>query len=350
MKDFDDAKISGFTSLLKEAENILIVTHARPDGDAVGSCVALRSFVRTFCKARATIVAAEALSENLSFLLKGGPVLTTIPDEERFDLMVGLDISGFDRCSYLEDRLRAMDVRKVLVDHHLSPAVEDFDICFSDQDVSSTCELLYYLLKTIWGPDKALPGDCAQALMTGMTTDTNNFANSVFPSTLRMAAELIEAGVDRDSIISNLYNNFRENRLRAVSRLLSHDMRITPEGCAYVIVSKRVWRHFHLMEGELEGLVNFPLSIGKVRMSVYLREDDGFYRVSIRSKKGVSANGLAKKYFNGGGHEMASGGKLFFPKDIAAKADAAAYIEKTSAEFLRRHGMCSKKQDDVQIR
>ena len=90
-----------------------------------------------------------------------------------------------------------------------------------------------------------------------------------------------------------------------------------------------------LKDGDTDGFVNLPLGIGKVRMSIFLREDAGFFRVSVRSKKGCSSNALARAHFHGGGHECAAGGRIFFPGDIASREDAAQYIENVTARFLQ---------------
>ena len=194
----------------------------------------------------------------------------------------------------------------------------------------------------IKGDASRIPALAAASLMTGMTTDTNNFANSVFPSTLAMASGLLAAGVNRDRILQDLYNSYRENRLRMEGYLLHENMKITPEGVAYMIVDKKLASEFNIREGETEGFVNMPLAIGKVGMSIFLKEDgEGFFRVSVRSKKGISANKCATRYFHGGGHERASGGRLFFsrtdgvPADINAPGEAESYIVRSVAEFFK---------------
>lgn len=333
MKEIPETDYARFLSMLENSGRTLIVTHTHPDGDAIGSAIALKHYICETLGGSAEAVAPDSIPDTLCFAVEGENIRTTIPDGE-FDLVVGLDISGFERCAVLAERLRGMSVPKVLVDHHLNPCRDEFDLVISDSSVSSTCELLFWTLRKFTGSAKAFPAATASALMLGMTTDTNNFANSVFPTTLAMAGELLEAGVDREYLIDKLYNSYRDNRVKAISYLLHKNMQITPEGCAYIIVRKQVYRRFKLSEGELEGLVNIPLTIKNVRMSIYLRQDAGFYRVSIRSKKGVSANALAKKYFNGGGHEQAAGGKLFYPADIKFKGEAARYIEKVTKEFL----------------
>lgn len=170
--------------------------------------------------------------------------------------------------------------------------------------------------------------------MAGMTTDTNNFANSVFPSTFQMASELIAAGVNRDALLQQLYSSYRENRVRLMGYMQYEGLKVLPEGAAYMILTKDIMSRFDLREGESEGLVNVPLSIGAVKLSVLLKEDDGHFRVSVRSKKGTSAQQLAVRFFHGGGHENASGGKLFIGPDIANAQAAEAYVSNALKTFL----------------
>ena len=225
----------------------------------------------------------------------------------------------------------------MLFDHHLSPDRAAFDLVFSRTEVSSACEVLFdtlLALPDIAGDAGKLPAACTYALMTGMTTDTNNFANSVFPGTLRMASALLAAGTDRDDILARLYNRYRENRFRLMGYLLSEVLQITPEGVAYMILRKEDQLRFNMRQGETEGFVNLPLGIDRVRMSLFLTEQEDHFRVSVRSKKGTSANRMAASRFHGGGHELAAGGKLYFPADIPGPDDAQAYILKGIEGFF----------------
>ena len=173
-------------------------------------------------------------------------------------------------------------------------------------------------------------------MLAGMTTDTNNFANSVYPSTFMMASRLLAAGIDRDAVVAALYTNYRENRFRLMGELLSENMKITDYGVAYMIIDRAMAAKYGIREGETDGFVNIPLGIDCVRMSLLLKEEEDRFRVSVRSKKGTSANRCAALYFNGGGHELASGGKLFKGKDLpeGTAAEAARYIEAKTKEFL----------------
>ena len=249
-----------------------------------------------------------------------------------------LDFNAYHRTDNLEKALERSEAAKILIDHHLNPDRDCFDIVFSETEISSASELLYsILLKTeaISGEVSRLPAKAAEALMTGMTTDTNNFANSTYPSTLIMASELLAAGVDRDHIISELYNQYRENRIRIMGYAMKDLLKITPYGVAYIVLDKKTLKDYDIEEGETEGFVNMPLSIASVRMSLLLKEDEGKVRVSIRSRKGTSANRCARLHFNGGGHENAAGGKLYIPQDIKDISQAAAYIEDHTYMFLK---------------
>ena len=340
-------KTAVLDSLISEASCISATVHIHPDGDALGSGLAMVSYLAGCRGKDAMLIVPEAIPESLSFMTRNfkGRVISFNEDESRAierisssDLLFCLDCSSFSRSGNdLEPLLRKSTAKKVLIDHHLNPEAEAFDLVFSETEISSASELLYGILKEL--PDighstEKLPGDCLSSLLTGMTTDTNNFANSVFPSTLCMASELIAAGVDRGKILSELYNSYRENRLRMMGYLLYENMEITPEGLAFMILDKEIQERFDFKQGESEGFVNLPLAIGKVRMSILLTEENDRFRVSVRSKEGVSANACAQRYFNGGGHEMAAGGKLFIPGNIPSPRDAKAYILKVSEEFF----------------
>ena len=334
MAIFPQEDIERLASMLDGAAKVAIVTHMNPDGDALGSVFAMCSFLQRVLRKDAVIALADKVPGTLAFLKGRERIVDFVPE---CDLVVCLDFNSFKRAGKLEADLRASNAAKVLIDHHLDPATEDFDLVFSSPDVSSACEQLYWLLMRlpqVEGKTSRLPRRALRALMTGMTTDTNNFANSVFPSTLRMTSELLEAGVDRDSVLAHLYNEYRPNRVRLMSHLLDNCLRIDDRGFAYVILTKETARRFGFREGETEGLVNIPLSVKKVKISIFLREDEGYYRVSVRSKAGVSANALARLHFNGGGHEQAAGGRLYFPEDIPDRGAAADYIEKVTGEFL----------------
>lgn len=329
------------TMLLNSARTV-IVTHMRPDGDAMGSSTAMYHYLKQHTTADVRIVLNDRFQHTLDFLTEGPlvqdmhifiedskPATDSIADA---DLLICLDFNAFHRTDNLCPLLESSPAAKVLIDHHLNPDTSSFDLIFSNPEISSTCELLYQILMAmpqIGNDATRLPKETATSLMTGMTTDTNNFANSVYPSTMLMASALLGAGVDRDNIIDKLYNQHSESRLRLMGHLMKDLLSITSDGAAYIILDKKTQDEYNVQEGDTEGFVNMPLSIAKVRMSILIKEDSGRLRVSIRSRKGTSANKCARMHFNGGGHENAAGGRLEIPVEAAAE-----YIEKHVHDYL----------------
>lgn len=337
------------SDIIPVSGHIGLFTHVNPDGDALGSTFAMAGWLQQR-GAEFTIFLPSPVSESLGFMVPEEFVKhIRIWDEAgdggngaevaRCGLLVGLDFNTPARIGGWESAFRASEAVKILIDHHMFPDEDAFDTVISRTDVSSACELLYSLLKTAPGID----GDVSkmsritrEALLTGMTTDTNNFANSVYPSTLTMASELIAAGTDRDSIIQKLFFRYPERRIKAQGYVLDRLLKITPEGVAYVFINGRTQKRFGLQDGDTEGFVNIPLSLEKVRMSILAKREreSRKIRISIRSKKGTSARECAAKYFHGGGHELASGGKLTIGQDIAGEKNVCEYIENSVREFF----------------
>lgn len=344
MQAVSQENIRAFREAIQQSTRIAVVGHTHPDGDALGSCTALSLWLSGRGKAVSCIF-PDTPADNLLFILSPDIKYLYFDADasaaeaaiRACDLIVQLDCNHFSRTEGLAPFLEASSAQKILIDHHLNPDRESFDIVFSTPEISSASELLYWVLKAAEGDTLGPLGlgmTIGTALMAGMTTDTNNFANSVFPSTFRMASELIAAGVNRDALLQQLYSSYRENRVRLMGYMQYEGLKVLPEGAAYMILTKDIMSRFDLREGESEGLVNVPLSIGAVKLSVLLKEDDGHFRVSVRSKKGTSAQQLAVRFFHGGGHENASGGKLFIGADIANAQAAEAYVSNALKTFL----------------
>ena len=357
----------------------VVISHSHPDGDALGATAALALYLHSLGKDVACVY-PDSPAGNIRFILpESVPCLFQDKDGEaavqrirEADLLFLVDANAFSRTEGLQDAAAASTAPKVLMDHHLNPDTQTFGLVFSTPDISSASEVVFWILSELTSregsvseisghprPDKregpkavlkehahgrgreatiyeTLPSrlDIGNALMAGMTTDTNNFANSVFPSTFRMASELLAAGVDRDALLQKLYNSYRENRVRLMGYMQSEQLHILPNGTAYMILTKDIQQRFDIQEGESEGLVNVPLAVKKVKLSVLLKEDNGHFRVSVRSKKGTSAQQLAQQYFHGGGHENAAGGKLFLGEDIPSPEAAPAFVEQVLKAFL----------------
>lgn len=323
MKSINPEDIKRLDLILSRSQKTAIVTHMKPDGDAAGSTTAMYHFLKQYTQAEVKIVLNDRFQSSLEFLTdrQSKENIYIYSDQPELasdaitnaDTIICLDFNAFHRTDKLCYILENAKATKVLIDHHLFPDTDRFDLIFSETETSSACELLYSILMSmpqIRQDASRLPAAAAMSLMTGMTTDTNNFANSVYPSTLTMASTLLAAGVDRDYILSCLYNQHSENRLRLMGHMMKDLLTITDDGAAYMILDMETQKKYNVQEGDTEGFVNMPLSIADVRMSLLLKEDTDRIRVSIRSKKGTSANRCARLYFNGGGHENAAGGRL----------------------------------------
>ena len=330
-------KIGELARIIGGGKVFCIVAHTSPDGDAVGSCVGMREYLKAMGK-DARIVLPDRFPDFLGYLDSGGEILLYDADKEAgdaavlsSDVVICMDCNSFSRTDHMEGVLKKAAARKILIDHHIAPDTASFNLIFSSNHVSSTCELAYYILKALCADGfPGLPAMTAEALFTGMTTDTNNFANSTYPSTLAMASELLAAGVDRPALLNRLYNQFSEGRLRLIGELLHDGMKIVDGKFSYMLLPKGLQRMYGYSKGDVEGVVNRPLEIKDVLVSALFTEDDDFVRVSLRSKPWVDVNLLAREYFNGGGHMNASGGRL--KMDIA---DVPEYFENA----IRRYAM-----------
>ena len=333
---------SPLEALLSVSSRVVTISHFRPDGDAAGSLMACTLYLRSRGLEVIPVLPCP-LADYLAFTAPQGCGLIdyeTAPEAvetaiSEADLIVCLDFNRLSRTEYLEDAIRAAKARKVLIDHHVAPDREDFDLVYSTVEVSSACELLYRIILNMPGIDRDvsnLPLDIASHLYMGMMTDTNNFANSVSPSTFRMAADLLERGVDKNALQFKVLNNHSEPRMRLMGHLLKDKMTVLPQyGAAFMILSADEKEQYRFRPGDAEGFVNLPLSIAGINISAFFTEcpDEGYFRVSLRSRPGTDVNALAKGWYNGGGHINAAGGRLCISTD-----GIAAYFLKSLEEFF----------------
>lgn len=375
MEIFDSKDILILDDLIAKSSRIVISTHINPDGDAAGSSLGLLSYLKGRGK-NATVIFPTPLPDNLAFMIpeeighdilvwedtRGSSGSGTQGGEEACrrairsaDLLISVDYNSISRSGKAEDELRHFKGAKVLIDHHLSPDRDYYDLTFSTENISSASEAVFWILHALYcfdgtlnNPDGMLDGPLnnpdgmtdhdetiGTLLMTGMTTDTNNFANSTLPSTLEMGKILLTAGIDRDGIIDRLYKRYRENRFRLLGYILSQKLTITENGAAVVLLTSDELKRFEIRDGETEGFVNIPLEMAKVRLSIFIREDtDVKFRVSLRSKRGTSANRCSQLHFHGGGHELASGGRLTIPQDASDIDSLFEYAKNSADSFL----------------
>lgn len=303
--------------LIDKAHKIVITTHLSPDGDAMGSSLALYHYLLDRGK-DVRVVVPNAFPYFLKWMNGSDNVVinTYIPIVaeqiiKHADLIFCLDFNTLKRIGDLGVNVEQASAKKILIDHHLSPDT-DFDVLISYPHISSTSEIVFRLLSQMGEFDKITPV-IAECIYTGMMTDTGGFTyNSNEPEIFEIISLLIKRGVDRDIVYNHVSNNYNEQRFRLLGFTLSQRMKVYPESRASLIyLSKEDQKQFTISKGDTEGFVNYPLSIKDIVFSVFIREDDQMVKISLRSQGDFPCNEFAADYFNGGGHLNASGGEFY---------------------------------------
>ena len=230
------------------------------------------------------------------------------------DLVFCLDFNSLARTADMEVSLHQSPAKKVLIDHHLNPDI-DTVVTLSQPEASSTCELVFRLVWQL-GCFEQLDRHFAVPIYCGMMTDTGGFTyNSSDPDIYFIISQLLTKHINKDKIYRNVYHNFSENRLRLTGFVMYERLVVDAENHAsYFTITRDDMCRFHFVKGDAEGLVNMPLQIKGLRLSISLREDtekDNLVWVSLRSVDQFPCNQMAARFFNGGGHLNASGGRLY---------------------------------------
>ena len=319
------------------AQRMVILSHTNPDGDAVGSSIAWAEALRRGGHDVVCIV-PNKYPYYLDWMTGIGDVVIhrTEPDRAaaavaEADVIFCLDFHSLSRLDQLSEVIAAnTSAKRVLIDHHLNPT-ESFDIMFSHPEASSTCFLVYKLLEALWGAE-CVTASQAEVLYVGMMTDTGNFSfSSLTPELYQSLAVLSATGINIPQIYNNVYNSFTEGRARLFGYAINRKMKMLRKGTvAYMSLTEEEMRRFWFQQGDSEGFVNYPLSIKKMRMSAIFIEHKDFIRVSLRSRGAVDVNLFASRYFEGGGHHNAAGGKSYVSME-----ETIARFEAAVEEFAR---------------
>jgi bifunctional oligoribonuclease and PAP phosphatase NrnA len=328
------------SDLFSTSNNILLISHINPDGDAIGSQLALYHFLTGRGK-KVKMITPNYLQEFLKWMTGADQIEVFIRDRKRCrkiieqaDLIVLLDFNHSNRLGEAEEHVKASAAKKILIDHHLDP--EYFtDILVSDSTRCATAEIVHDLVCSINGgyPPESRP--YAEALYVGIITDTGNFEHGNYTAdTFRTVADLLESGIEKARILDLIYNNFSYDRMRLQGFALNSRMVVLPEyKSAYISLSKEDLKNYNHVKGDTEGFVNMPLSIKGVHFSTMFIEKDGFIKLSFRSKGSFPSNEFASLYFSGGGHLNASGGEYYDTLD-----NTIAYFLKMLRENVWRFG------------
>jgi phosphoesterase RecJ-like protein len=305
------------TERLEAVTNIVIFCHVNPDGDAIGSQLALYYYLLSKGK-NVSMISPNNLQDFLTWMNGVDKINVYIRDRKHCnelisaaDLHIMVDFNQMSRLGEAENAVRMSKVPSVIIDHHLNPG-EFGDMIVSDSTRCSTSELIYLLLNETEG--KPFSGkEFSEAVYVGIITDTGNFEHGSFTGeTFRIIADLLDSGIEREYIYNKVFNNFSEDRLRLKGLSLNCRMTLLPDyGTAYIVLSADDLSKYNYKKGDTEGFVNMPLSIKGVTFTALFIEKKDHIKLSFRSKGGFSVNDFASKYFNGGGHKNASGGDFY---------------------------------------
>ena len=309
----NDNILNSVNELFSEKRNIILIPHSSPDADALGSCLAIYHFFNQ--ENEVNIISPNEYTEILNFLPGSENILNYEIDKEKCenifnkaDVIFTMDFNSLSRARNLSSLISKSSATTIMIDHHENP--DNYaDITISNSKMSSTCEMVYDFICSI---DKSkIDNKIATCIYTGIVADTGSFR---FPSTtsktLRVGSELINHGVNVTEIFEKLHNNFQFKRLKLLGSAINNFKKIEGLPVVYTSITDKDQKVNDFKKGDSEGFVNFGLSVADILCSVLFieKKDEGLIKISFRSKGDFKVNIFASKYFNGGGHEHASGG------------------------------------------
>lgn len=299
-----------FIEKVTKVEQVGVLSHIRPDGDCIGSQIALcRWFEQKGIRYRA--FNDDPIPENLQWLEIENSVTIEVPtsaDLSECDLFIFLDGNATHRFGFIESWLKDQTKSPTLfmIDHHPDPD-SVFDLMISVPEASSTCELIY----RVYMEDDPVRMDVgvAKALYTGIITDTGSLQyDSVTPETVEITADLLRRGDFKpNSVIERLFSNRSLAQLKLLSRALESVALFENNQIALIFVTQDMLEDTGTSFDDCEGFVNYPLEIAGVKAAIFMKDhgEDGI-RMSLRSRSDVDVNKWAR-IFGGGGHKKAAG-------------------------------------------
>jgi len=316
-----------------DANRIFISTHKSPDGDAIGSSLALKQGLEKLGKT-VTVVVPDAFPAFLNWMVNKGDLLQFDQQSEEVklalqeaELVFSLDYNTLSRVGKdLEQLLRTDETPKLIIDHHREPEDAAFVAGLHDIEASSTAQLVYDFIQAF---DEAglIDKRTAACIYAGIVTDTGSFRfRSTTAKTHRVVADLMDLGLVTGEVYNEIFDTNSLDRIKLLGYVLDKKLTVFPElELAHISLSEKELNQFNYKSGDTEGVVNYPLSIKGVNVSCIMKENGGIIRMSFRSKGDIDVNLFARKYFNGGGHLNAAGGMSELSlEETVTKFEAAA--------------------------
>ncbi len=333
-------QIQQIHSLLDTPKKVVVVGHQNPDGDAIGSCLALAKTLKKLGH-NAHVIMPNAHPKFLQWMPGSDEILHYEKDHKEIDALLAevdivftLDFNSLSRIGGLQQPLEKLiekEIPFIMIDHHQSP--DDYAlVTYSDTEMSSTAQMVYHFIETMdWL--SLMDADIASCIYTGILTDTGSFKyRNTTATTHRVAAELLEAGAVNWNISNNLFDTNSEDRLKLLSTALGNLVVLKDYNAAYITLSQAELDAHHFQKGDTEGFVNYALSIENVNLALIFIENanEKIIKISLRSKGDFSVNELARDHFNGGGHNNAAGGR-----STMSLEDTVAYFKKILEDYKK---------------
>ena len=312
-------QLNSLKTLLESPKNIAIIPHRNPDGDAMGSTLALQFFLKKL-KHSATVIAPNNFPSFLNWLPKSEEVVLFDQENEKAnqllkqaDIIFTLDFNSFSRTGKeMQEVLENLNSTFIMIDHHQQP--DDYaQFMISEINTSSTCELVYEFIHLLNKPE-LIDKNIATCLYTGVMTDTGSFR---FPSTSsdthRMIAHLIDKGAENALIHQNTFDTKSPDQLKLLGVALNNLHILKEYKTVYISLSQQELDDHNYKKGDTEGIVNYGLSLQGIIFAVIFIENkaEEIIKISFRSKGDFDVNTFARENFNGGGHKNAAGGRSF---------------------------------------
>ncbi|MBO6252130.1 MAG: DHH family phosphoesterase [Bacteroidaceae bacterium] len=302
--------------------NIVICTHVNPDGDAIGSSLALKHYLERKGK-QATVIVPNVFPDFLRWLPGAENVLVQTNQTHKEQIKAAIDAADFiivcdlnqpNRLAGLEETVMASQAPRILIDHHLNPDTNFCQTIVSHPEMCATAEVICHMLSQL-GELDGISQEEATCLYCAMMCDTGAFSfNSNRPIIYEYISRLLAHGIDKDEIYRNVFWTASEGRLRLQGYLLYVNMKVLHDrNAAIITLTNEERRRFKVKNGDTEGIVNIPLQMLGTRLSIFINEDTehpGTMKLSLRSVGDFPCDQMASRFFGGGGHKNASGGKL----------------------------------------
>jgi len=312
----NEVDIQGIQTLLKTPKNIVIIPHKNPDGDAIGSTLALWHYLKKG-QHNAVIVAPNDYPDFLKWMPGESEIVKYDSQREESETLLKnanviftLDFNDLSRIGDMEASVANLEATFIMIDHHQQPS-DYAKFMYSDTNMSSTCEMVYNFI-TFLGDEDTIDAEMASCMYAGIMTDTGSFRFKATTSkTHRIIANLIDKGAENDTIHNAIYDTNSLSRIHLLGCALKNLVVLDEFNTVYITISKEELQQYDFKKGDTEGFVNYGLSLKGIKFAAIFIENlqEPYVKMSLRSKGDFSVNEFARAHFNGGGHTNAAGGR-----------------------------------------